>query len=113
MKALPRIWLLFASIAVALVFASGMRHAHADPTGCDLLADMAIVARALAQEGVPQDLSARIMTRIYTAPASLINSMAAGAAQDTRTPTEVAEAVLLACHRKQIPRDARSPRRTL
>ena len=96
------------ALVVALVLAPAARHAHGEPNGCDLLADMAIVARALAQEGVPQDLSRRIMARIYTAPASLISSMAASAAHDTRTPAEVAQAVLQACHRRQGIRDRRS-----
>jgi hypothetical protein len=104
---------LFPAIAALLLFVPGIRQAHAEPTGCDLLADMAIVARALAQEGVPQEQSTRIMARIYTAPPSLINNMAAGAAQDTRTPTEVAQAVLQACHRKQGPRESSAPRKTL
>ena len=102
-----------ALVAALLVVMPALTPAHAEPTGCDLLADMAIVARALAQEGVPQDLSRRIMARIYTAPASLIRSMAASAAHDTRSPAEVATAVLQACHRRQDPRDGKSTRKTL
>ncbi len=106
MNAVPLVRLRAALLAAGLLLMPALRPAHAEPTGCDLLADMAIVARALAQEGVPQDLSRRIMARIYTAPASLISSMAASAAQDTRTPAEVATAVLQACHRRQGPRES-------
>ena len=112
MNAVLKVRLPAALVAVWLVFVA-LGPANADSTGCDLLADMAIVARALAQEGVPQDLSRRIMARIYTAPASLISSMAASAAHDTRSPAEVANAVLQACHRRQGSRDGRPVRKTL
>ena len=65
---------------------------------CDVLVDMAIVARAMAEERIEKDSIVGVLTRIYNAP-DLSETMAAMAVADRRSTAQFAMVIRSQCEK--------------
>ena len=70
---------------------------------CEGLWDMALVARALAEEKLPQDVIVRVLGRVYSAPADLTDTMAALALADHRSASLFARGLRQQCEVQNAP----------
>ena len=72
-----------------------------DPAECLVFADMALVARALAKEGVDKEKAAAVVSDVYQMPtpelAKVAASLLSAAYGDPRTPRNFAAGFYLAC----------------
>jgi len=64
---------------------------------CSTLWDMALVARAAAEEGIAQESIVRVLKRIYNAPAGLTDALASMALLDTHSALLFANKVKRQC----------------
>ena len=71
---------------------------NACANACALLADMAIVARALAEDGIGEAQSARVMARIYIGVRpGVLEQVASAAASVSLAPAVYSQRVQQAC----------------
>jgi len=94
--------LTWALLAAALPLAAGAAPRAESAQECAIAADMAIVARSLAQEKVRQEKAGAIMTRIYDVSESargkeLMNDIVEAAYKDRGTGPRFAAELFNAC----------------
>lgn len=110
--------LIVAGIAAAAAFAVAPPHARAEAPqqlterGCGVLADMALVARALSQEKVDRAAAGRVMALVYAAYAKangfegLRERVLALGYSRKEAPVELGRLVLMTCMRTGGDQDA-------
>jgi len=72
----PLVWLAMFLAMVAVIAFLTIGQARAQVDGCELLWDIAIVARGMAEEGIPQATITSAMARMYSTPRPLLDEVA-------------------------------------
>lgn len=96
-----------ARFLILLVMVASPAPAQTQMQNCRALWDMALVARALAEDDLPQPQVVRILARIYQAPQLMLEQIASAAKQSALPAGLFAGLVADACERVLHPQSLR------
>lgn len=106
----PLAWFVMFLAMVAVIAWLSIGQARAQVDGCYLLWDISIVARGMAEEGIPQATIAGAMARMYSTPRPLLEAVAKVATESKLPAAVFAYRMRQQCNGSPDPKPGTPPR---